>query len=324
MKGSLSPLITEMLAQGEPISRKEEERLGKILLTAKDPDAIKQAKDRIILANVRYMVKMCLTEYYVKPPITYDDLISEGVDGLYEALKRYDYRLGMRFMTYAKQWVRQRVNGFLSKNITCVKVPSGTLYQLDKIRQTCNDSMQIMGCEVDLFKEASRMNLDPLKLQAAEGSLSYSEYGAVETAGMSFVDFNVDDVMSTILEGQIEDEVKKLDFRTRDIICRRYGIKCSPYTLREIGMVHMLSRERVRQILKNAEKKIRGRLTAPPNSHSDNSWRSPSRSPYPQSSKLRSSVGSGSCIHHLLPYIVRVEPATLYLYPIKQEIKERA
>ena len=322
MKGELSPLITAMLAQGNPISRTEEERLGKIIMTSEDPEAVKAAKDRIIIANVRYMIKMCLTEYYVKPPITYDDIISEGIDGLYAALQKYDYRRGMRFMTYAKQWIRQRINCFLTRNIVCAKVPSGTLYQLDKLRQTCNDQAQITGEEVDVFHQAAQMNLDPTRLQAAEGALSYAEYDAMETAGMVSVDFDINGVMDGIHEDKIHEEVKKLDARSRDMICRRYGIKCSPYTLREIGMVHMLSRERVRQILKAAEKRMRGRLAAPPKPYSDRDSRSPWISPYPQSSGDKSSIGS--FIRHLLPVFgVKVEPVPLYLYPKTREINER-
>lgn len=295
MVHKLSPGFRLLLEQSSPITTEEEQELGRIIRDSKEPEKVAEARNMLVMANLRYLVTVCTTEYYIKPPMELQDVINAGIEGYYEAAKRYDPDRGFNFTTYAKYWAKQKINSYIQTMGTIAYVPSGTIYQVETLRQTASELEQIEGRDIEIWELAERMGLEGDKLNSASNAMHYSDYNEQDSDhpyGLLYEDPEYS--LAESIKPQLMAAINGLPPREKDIICRRFGMNCPRHTLREIGIFHMLSRERVRQITGKVLERLK-RALDPPRPSSIIHPRRSSSSPPSLSSKPSMSLASSRC-----------------------------
>ena len=220
-----------------------------------------EALRRLVVSNLRFVV--AYAKRYRGSSVSFLDLIHEGNLGLIQAAKKYDpFKEGqdVKFITYAVWWIRQAILHFLAENGAPFRLPqkqANTLYRLERVRGLLTERLGRPPTEQELSAELEIPIEDVRTLiRASQSSLSLN----------SFVDENGDSELGDFLEQTIFpdsdesvlrqsctqallDALEELPAREREVLTMRYGLGDDrPRTLREIGEILGLSRERVRQI----------------------------------------------------------------------------
>jgi RNA polymerase sigma factor (sigma-70 family) len=265
-------LLFKDLNHIDVISPEEEERLFDIYRNPESTDEEKTAaRDRLVMGNARLIVSL------VKPFATEEnflDLFSEGAMGVMEAIDKFEPTRGLRLMSYALHYVRQRVNLYVCRvQPTVVNV---NYNNIPKIRKASERFRQDHGREAsefelaDLCQEMYGIKIkDPRDLMSA---LIVST-GASVADGDDVMDLEETDeyVQRTASENGYEETAANeetlstvqtllgaLSEKERDIICMSFGIGYShPYSNDDIGMKYDCCAERIRQIVAGAIKKLR-------------------------------------------------------------------
>ena len=231
-----------------------------------------EAAHKLITSNLRFVVKIALEykNYGVKLP----DLIQEGNVGLMMAIKKFDPRKGYRFISYAVWWIRAYIQNFIIKSWSLVKIGTTQaqkklFYKLGKVRrlleapqgdhpQSYQDIAKDLGVkEEEIHEMEQRMGRRDLSLD-----LPFDEDKELTPLELLSDDSpDQEDMLIQTQDAQVQrNEVSKaldrLSERERYIIAHRI-MSDNPLTLREIGDTFQLSRERVRQIEKEALTKLR-------------------------------------------------------------------
>jgi RNA polymerase primary sigma factor len=221
---------------------------------------------KFVQANLRIVVTFA-RRYRGMPLI---DLIQEGNLGLLRAVDKFDHRRGLRFSTYAAWWIRHALGRALADQSKMIRLPvhlAGTLGRLrraqDKLARTkgrlpTNEELAAYtGVPLDTIKRAFDVVAQPVSLDAPVGT---------GTDAAELVDFVADEeaeradeqVAARELESQTIDLLQILDEREAMVIRLRFGIGGNPQrTLEEIGAKLAVSRERARQLERDALKKLR-------------------------------------------------------------------
>jgi RNA polymerase primary sigma factor len=231
-----------------------------------DQDAIRQ----LVEANLRFVV--AYAKRYRNPNVPFLDLIHEGNLGLIQAAKKYDpFEEGhdVKFITYAVWWIRQAILHALAEHAGSFRLPqkqANNLYRLERIRSLLAERFGRAPSDEELADELGASVEDVRVLtQASQSSLSLNE--PVDVEG----DSELGDLLEqTVLPDTDErivresfvvamaDALAELPDRERQVLELRFGIADDrPKTLREIGEILGLSRERVRQIESRALNKLR-------------------------------------------------------------------
>jgi RNA polymerase primary sigma factor len=219
-----------------------------------------------VQANLRIVVTFA-RRYRGMPLI---DLIQEGNLGLLRAVDKFDHRRGLRFSTYAAWWIRHALGRALADQSKMIRLPvhlAGTLGRLrraqdkfarDKGRVPTNEELaKITGVPVDTINRAFDVVAQPVSLDAPVGT---------GTDAAELVDFVADEetkradeeVAARELRTQTNGLLAILDEREAMVIRLRFGIGGVPQnTLEEIGTKLSVSRERARQLERDALKKLR-------------------------------------------------------------------
>lgn len=241
----------------------EEIALGQRIQATQDPDAIRQ----LVEANLRFVVT--ISKKYRGLGLSFLDLLNEGNIGLIEAAKRFDPDKKVKFITYAVWWIRQAIIHALASHSGAFRLPQkqATLaYQLKRKAAQMTQQLQREPTDQEL---ADALDTTPAEIntlrQAAGDSLSLSE--SLDADG----DFQLQDklvqdtesgadesLLQEAFESQVREILKKLDDKEAVIIKHRFGLDGGePKTLKEIGEIMDLSRERIRQIENVALRKLR-------------------------------------------------------------------
>ena len=244
------------------LSREEEIELAK---RAKQGD--KEAFKKLIEHNLRFVISVA--KKYMGYGLPLHDLIGEGILGLVEAARRFDPDKGVKFISYAVWWIRQAIAQALSQNTGAVKIPIKQTLMASKVLKAYNDLRKELSREPTVEEIAEKLNMSPkevenyLKLCNMPLSLD-APVGDEESA--TFKDFLVgsstEDVEKLVvmkeLKEAVHDLLNVLTPQERRIIIWRFGLDGNePKTLREIGEIIGVSRERVRQLEERAKKKMR-------------------------------------------------------------------
>ncbi|HSN55199.1 MAG TPA: RNA polymerase sigma factor RpoD/SigA [Candidatus Sulfomarinibacteraceae bacterium] len=231
-----------------------------------DQDAIR----RLVEANLRFVV--AYAKRYRNPNVAFLDLIHEGNLGLIQAAKKYDpFEEGhdVKFITYAVWWIRQAILHALAEHAGSFRLPqkqANNLYRLERIRSLLAERFGRAPSDGELADELG-VSVEDVRVltQASQSSLSLNE--PVDVEG----DSELGDLLEqTVLPDTDErivresfvvamaDALAELPDRERQVLELRFGIADDqPKTLREIGEILGLSRERVRQIESRALNKLR-------------------------------------------------------------------
>lgn len=194
------------------------------------------AKEKLITSNLRFVVTCAVKYQNMGLPLM--DLINEGNMGLMRAVEKFDVNRGIRFISYARWWIRHYMLKALFEQSTSIKIPIKYASRLSK-RDEEKTSNFIRSLE-NLYK--------PLSLNR-----SLSEEEDSDTV-MDLVQENSyaareETVARNQLKELIDDVLYGLKPVERDVIRRHFGLNgIKPHTLKEIGERHNLTKERIRQI----------------------------------------------------------------------------
>ena len=247
----------------------EEEELD-LAIRAKAGDEF--ARKRMIESNLRFVVNV--SKKYQNQGLSLSDLINEGNIGLMTALDKFDPDKGYRFISYAVWWIRQSVMKAINEKSRAVRLPLNRTNELLQIRKAERILMKELNTEDPSVEEIGELaGLDPAlvkDLMAISRELVSLDAPVVgDGSSLSSIgDFIEDDSISpedSLLDVALQADVDKilefsLNEREREIIELRFGLNGKfPMSLKEIGELYNLTKERIRQI----EKKALERLQAP-------------------------------------------------------------
>lgn len=242
----------------------DDEEHGLLVRQIKDgQDAI----DTLVTANSRLVIS--IAKRYTSYGVPFSDLIQEGNIGLMRAVKKFDYRRGFKFSTYATWWIRQAVTRALAMQARTIRLPVHKEDEISQIRRTQRQLTQKLGRRPTTAEMGELLGVPVTQV---EKTLQESQHTvSLETP--------VGDEEGTVLADLIEDErapepeelaafqlmrenldrvLEELPQRERHILRLRYGLVDGQFhTFREVGKMIGVTHERVRQIEATALRRLR-------------------------------------------------------------------
>ena len=233
-------------------------------LNTKGKNAIKKLTD----SNLRLVVSVA--KKHINRGLGILDLIQEGNIGLLKAIKKFDYRRGFKFSTYATWWIRQGITRALADQSRTIRIPVHLVESLNKVTRIQRQLTQEYNREptIDEISKASGLpkakintvlsaSSKPVSLAALIGDDSPTEIGNLIEDKSS--DAPPDAVSKGMTRDEINNLLENLSTREKLVIQLRFGLSDGRNrTLEEIGKMLGLTRERIRQIEKKAITKLRG------------------------------------------------------------------
>lgn len=258
-RNSLVEMYLSELAK-KPLSRKEEIELAKKIAGDKD------ASELFLLANLKLVMRVA--KQFPKKGLGLMDLIQEGNIGLIKAISKFDYTLGYRFSTYAAYWIRYYMQKAVSNQGSTIRVPHHLLTVAHKIRKriseyeyqfykspTLSELSKMMEISEDKILDIIRITQTPISLQAKT-----SEDSDDDSPEYYLSDKNQltpeEEALERLKNDAVRDAVKLLNERLQYIVFNFYGFEDEYLSLAEIGRRLGISRERVRQLLRQALHKL--------------------------------------------------------------------
>ena len=225
-----------------------------------------QALDKLTKANLRFVVSVA--KQYQNQGLKLPDLINEGNAGLVKAAKRFDETRGFKFISYAVWWIRQAITRAIAEKGRTIRLPIHITEKLNKIKKAQRQLSQKLGRAATVSELAQELSLTPkqvreylekarvpLSLDLRLGDNYDTELGEMlEDPNASPEDF----VMQSSLSNELESLIADLTPQQRQVITLRFGLNDGKaMTLVKIGEQLNISRERVRQIEREALNKLR-------------------------------------------------------------------
>ncbi|NPV78476.1 MAG: sigma-70 family RNA polymerase sigma factor [Anaerolineae bacterium] len=225
------------------------------------------AREHLITANSRLVISVA--KKYMGRGVPFLDLIQEGNIGLIRATKKFDYRRGHKFSTYATWWIRQAVTRAIADQGRTIRVPVHMGDQINKLLRVQHQLTQRLGREPTVDELAISLDVPPKKvenmIQVARRPLSL-ETPTDDEEDSVLGDFIEDDeapppddtATYNLLREHLEEVLESLPPREVRILQLRYGLMDGQaYTLEEVGRKMGVTRERVRQIEAQALSRLR-------------------------------------------------------------------
>ena len=225
-----------------------------------------RVKRELSSGNLRLVVS--IAKKYRNRGMSFLDLIQEGNTGLMRAVDKYEYRRGFKFSTYATWWIRQAITRAIADQARTIRIPVHMIDVLSKLQQSAKRLQHELGrlptneetakaAGIDLEESLHVMDIGrtPVSLDRPIGEGEDCSFGEFVEDSHSENPLKI--ANNGLLREKIEELLKTLTYREREIVRLRYGLAdgyC--YTLEEVGRVFKVTRERVRQIEAKAVSKL--------------------------------------------------------------------
>jgi RNA polymerase primary sigma factor len=270
-RGKVNPL--ELTADSIQMYLRE---IGKIpLLTGEEEVALakrkergeKEAEKQLIEANLRLVVS--IAKKFIGKSLSLLDLIQEGNIGLFRAVKKFEYRKGYKFSTYATWWIRQAITRALADQSRTIRIPVHMVETINKFQQIERQLIQDLGREPLPEEIAAEMGEEVEKvrhiIKISQDTISLETSVGEDDEDSTLEDF-IEDVKNVapdraaalqLLKDYVNDIIKDLNPREQKILEMRFGLADGVgHTLEEVGKEFDVTRERIRQIEAKALEKI--------------------------------------------------------------------
>jgi RNA polymerase sigma-32 factor len=235
-----------------------------------------QAARKLVMSHLRFVVH--IAKSYSGYGLPQADLIQEGNIGLMKAVKRFDPTVGVRLVSFAVHWIKAEIHEFVLKNWRIVKVATTKaqrklFFNLRKAKKRLgwftHDEVQTVANELGVStKEVLQMEAR-MSSQDQAFDLSADEDETGNFAPVQFLEDKSSDVETDVINNdwdtaaskRLYSAIKTLDDRSQDIIETRW-LADNKITLQDLADKYQVSAERVRQIEKNAMKKLQAAMVA--------------------------------------------------------------
>ena len=250
------------------LTPEEEKKLAEDLYYRNDLDAAR----KLVLAHLRFVIY--IAKSYSGYGLSEADLIQEGNIGLMKAIRKFNPEMGVRLVSFAVHWVKAEIHEYVLKNWKIVKIATtkaqrklffnlrGKKKGLDwfteeEIEQVAKD-LGVKPSEVREMEKrlsGSDMSFDPLS-DSDDDEATYAPSQYLQDEDANPADIFENDSLSEENTLQLYEAINQLDDRSRDILQDRW-LADEKLTLHDLAEKYEISAERVRQIEKNAMKKVK-------------------------------------------------------------------
>ncbi len=236
-----------------------------------------EAARRLVLSHLRFVVHIARS--YSGYGLAQSDLIQEGNVGLMKAVKRFDPNQGVRLVSFAVHWIKAEIHEFVLRNWRIVKIATTKAQRklFFNLRSAKKRLAWLNNDEVNAI--AKDLDVKPAVVRDMEGRLSSYDAGFDASPGddedsssayrapVHFLNDEAADPATQLEDSDYEQDASRrlqgalegLDQRSRDILQRRWLAE-QKATLHDLADVYGVSAERIRQLEKNAMKKLRHKM----------------------------------------------------------------